>query len=220
MRRIAILLCVAALGAAAQSKKVTETVAVSGQTALELEFTFADDITFKTWDKNEVLVEVDVNINDGEHNDIFSLNTTTVGSTIRIAMDKDMWKQIEKDWKGKDGCCNCYRSDINYTVYAPKGLDIRANTISGNYNLTYTGRAMNLKTISGEIDITVPVKSSLDFRAKTISGEVYSDMDISYPNGRDGLRQIVGQDVYGRIGDGGTESKLETISGNIYLRKG
>ena len=60
----------------------------------------------------------------------------------------------------------------------------------------------------------------MDFKAKTISGEVFSDIEISYPYGKEGLRQVVGQDVRGRVSDGGVESKFETISGNIYLRKG
>jgi len=220
MRLLGLLVCVVALGAAAQSKKVTESVAVSGHTLLDLEFTFADDIVLKTWDKNEVLVEVDVLINDGEHNDIFSLSTTTIGQTIRIAMDKDMWKQIEKDWKSKDGCCNCNQSTINYTVYAPKGMELKANTINGNYQITYAGAAMTLKSISGEIDLTVPAQAGLDFNAKTISGEVYTDISIAFPQGKENMRQVVGANVKGRIGAGGKQSSFETISGNIYLRKG
>jgi hypothetical protein len=66
----------------------------------------------------------------------------------------------------------------------------------------------------------VPDKNGLDFRAKTISGGVYSDIDIEFPYGKDGLRQMVGQNVHGRIAGGSVESKLETISGSIYLRKG
>jgi hypothetical protein len=217
MRLLTLLLSVVVLGASAQSKKVTESVALDGQSNLELEFTFADDITFKTWDKKEVLVEVSVNINDGEHNDIFSLKTKKSSSTITIAMDKDMWDKIDR--KDRNGNCS-WQTDINYTVYAPKNLEISASTISGDYLLTYSGAQMNLKTISGEIDLTVPAKQSLDFKAKTISGGLYSDIEISYPYGKEGLRQIVGQNIRGRIGSGGNESRFETISGNIYLRKG
>jgi hypothetical protein len=127
----------------AQPKRVTEKVAGSGQKSLELEFTFVQDITIKTWDKNEVLMEVDVTINNAEHNDIFSLKTTTTATGITIAIDKDMWKQIEKTWKGKDGCCNCHTSEINYTMYAPKSMSITANAISGNYQFTYSGQSVN-----------------------------------------------------------------------------
>lgn len=79
---------------------------------------------------------------------------------------------------------------------------------------------MTLKSISGEIDLTVPAQAGLDFSAKTISGEVYTDISVEFPNGKEGLRQVVGANVKGRIGAGGKQSFFETISGNIYLRKG
>lgn len=217
MKALITLLCLATLGLSAQSKKVTESVQLSGQSNLDLKFTFASNILFKPWDKNEVLVEVEVEINDGEHNDIFSLSSLKSSSTVYIEMDEDMWKKIDR----KERKRNCYwESTINYTVYFPKELEVKANTISGDYEFEYYGAAMNLETISGEIDVTVPSNEGLDFSAETISGEVFSDLDIKFPYGKDGLRQIVGQNFRGRISDGGPELSFKTISGNIYLRKG
>ncbi|WP_436514490.1 hypothetical protein [Ekhidna sp. To15] len=219
MKALIMMMCLATLGLSAQPKKVTATVPVSGQEMLDLEFAFADDITFKTWDKNEVYVEVMVEINDGENNDIFTLNTSKSSSAIYVEMDEDMWKKISKKEDGKWKNCS-YTSTINYTVYLPKKLSVRSNTISGDYEFEYYGTEMNLKTISGVIDVTIPQQLGMDFKAKTISGEVYSDIEISYPYGKEGLRQIVGQDVRGRVSNGGEQSNFETISGNIYLRKG
>jgi len=210
-------MCMATLGLSAQPTRVTESVQLNEQTYLDLEFTYADVIIFKKWDKNEILVEVDVEINDGKHNDIFTLKSSKTSSTVRIEMDKDMWKKIDRDDRNR----NCsWRSNIDYTVYLPKGIEVEANTISGDYQFEYFGTPMRLKTISGAIDMTVPTKASLDFRAKTISGEVYTDIEIEFPYGKEGLRQIVGQKVRGRISNGGPESHFETISGDIYLRKG
>ena len=219
MRALIITLCLATFGLSAQPKKVTESVPVSGQTLLDLEFDFADDIVFKTWDKSEVLVEVMVEINNGEDNDIFTLTSEKSNSTIYIEMDADMWKKISKKEDGSWNRCS-YTSTINYTVYLPRKMNIRSSTISGDYEFEYFGSEMKLKTISGAIDVTIPTKSGMDFKAKTISGEVYSDIEISYPYGTEGLRQIVGQDIRGRVSSGGVESTFETISGNIYLRKG
>jgi len=219
MKALIIVLCLATFGLSAQPKTVTETVAVSGQKKLDLDFAFADDITSKVWDKKEVLVEVSVEINKGEDNDIFSLKTDKTESSIYIEMDEKMWKKIEKNSDGKWNSCS-YTSTINYTVYLPKGLRVKSNTISGDYLFEYFGGEMDLKTISGAIDVTVPQKLGLDFKAKTISGEVYSDIDIKYPEGKEGLRQVVGQNFKGRINEGGVQSEFETISGNIYLRKG
>lgn len=220
MKTLILTICsIIAFGGWAQPKIVRESVSVAGQERLDLEFTFADEITFQTWDKKEVLVEVTVDINDGKHNDIFTLNADKTESTIYVEMDREMWKKIEKDKDGNWKNCS-YTSTINYAVFLPKGMEIDANTISGDYEFEYFNEPMRLKTISGAIDVTIPSSTGLDFNAKTITGEVYSDIDIAYPEGKEGLRQIVGQNFKGRINNGGERSKFETISGNIYLRKG
>lgn len=49
MRALNILFYLAFIGLSAQSKKVTESVQLAGQTNLELELSFASRIIFKTW---------------------------------------------------------------------------------------------------------------------------------------------------------------------------
>ena len=218
MRAIKLILSIASLLTAslvAAQTRVTERVSISGQDRLELDFAFADDITIRTWDKDEVLVEVDVTINDGEDDDIFALEKETTGDKVKIEMDNDMW---EKAGRSGDNCT--WRSELIFTVYLPRSMTLHAKTISGNFILEPYGKPATLKTISGDIDVTVAGSNGLDFRAKTISGEMYSDLEISYPEGKEGLNQIVGMNVKGRINNGGTSMEFETISGNIYLRKG
>lgn len=210
---LTILLLTVGLVTIAQTK-VTESAVVSGQELLELGFDFADEIEINTWDKNEVLVEVSVSINEGEYDHIFTLEKRVTARSIQINMDKDMWKQIDR----KDGNCS-FTSNIYYKVYLPATLELESNTISGDYLVKNYTKQLSLKTISGDIDISVPSNKGLDFKAKTISGEIYSDLDIAYPDGKDGLKQVVGMNITGRIYNGGTPMKLETISGNIYLRK-
>lgn len=214
MKAILYILCFISVGAMAQSKKVTESVKVTNEEKLHLEFTFADKITFETWDKNEVLVEVDVEINEGKYNDIFTLSSSKSGSTIYIEMDKDMWKKAKRE-----DDCNNWNTNIDYKVYLPKGMELQASTISGDYEFIYFDSPVYLKTISGAIDMTIKSNQGMDFRAKTISGEIFSDIDIQYPEGKAGLKQIVGQKIKGRISRGGKESEFETISGHIFLRK-
>ena len=208
-----MLLCTAAWVTYAQTK-VTESATVNGQDLLELKFDFADEIKIETWDKNEVNVEVSVSINDGEYDHIFTLEKYVGSRSISIEMDKNMWDKIDR----KDNNCS-FNSDIYYTVKMPKNMKVDAYTISGDFTLSRYPQDMKLKTISGDIDIMVGT-TGIDFKAKTISGEVYSDLNITYPEGKDGLRQMVGMKVHGRVNNGGTPMELETISGNIYLRKG
>jgi len=208
---ITILLCAFAYITLAQ-REFSKEVEVNKHDELILDFAIADEIKINTWNENKVKVEVSVSINDGEHDDLFELQLNTTNKTIRFKHDQKMFERKEYNKR------NCWTSDIYYTVYLPKNMVLDIQTISGDIILTNISEKAYLKTISGDIDITVI--GGLEFKAKTISGEVYSDLDIEYPDGTNGLKQIVGMNVRGLINGGGDRYHLETISGSIFLRKG
>ena len=213
---IRLILVVLVVGVAQSSWAQTEVekrLPVSGHDRLDLELPFADEISLKTWNNTEVLVKATVSINDGEDDDLFELEITDSQSTIYVEANKDFNKRSGKDR-------NCWEMEIHYEVYFPRNMEVDAKTISGDYVMEFYGKPANIKTISGDVDLTVPSARGLDFRVKTISGEVYSDLDISYPNGTKGLRQMVGTNVDGEVNGGGEFLDLETISGDIFLRKG
>jgi hypothetical protein len=204
-------LCLAVLIVSAQ-RQVSEEAIVKGQDELILDFEIADEIKIITWNEQKVKVEVSVSINDGEHDALFEIEQRSNERTIAFKHDKNMFQN--RELKGR----RCSESEIFYTVYMPENMTLDINTISSDIVLIgLTDRAF-LKTISGDIDITV--SDGLEFKAKTISGEVYSDLDIDYPDGTNGLKQIVGMNIKGIIGNGSELYSLETISGSIFLRKG
>ena len=208
---VCLMLIAVSAGAATN---VEERISVTGESRLALEFPFADDIKFTAWDRNEVLVQAAVTINEGRNDHIFKLESRKSSDTIYIDMVKNGWVAVE--W----GCRrDCRESEIHYRVYHPATMHIDAETISGDYDLDYYGRPGEFKTISGDIDLSIPGDQGVDFSVSTISGEVYSDLDIEYPQGKAGLNQVVGAHVLGRVRGGGPAVNLETISGNIYLRK-
>lgn len=215
MRTLAIIvLSIGVFYSHAQSYQ-RDSLFVSTQSELEIEFPFANNIEFEVWNKDYVLVEVWYTINDGEDDDIYKLDSRKTDRKLTFVMDEDAWKKDTRSRQKK-----CWETDIEYIVHLPKSLALTAESISGNYLLTYYGQTMDLKTISGDIDISLTAGRGFDFEAKSISGEIYSDLDITFPEGKDGLRQIVGVDVHGIIGNGGERIQLETISGNVFLRKG
>ena len=186
---------------------------VSGQRTLDLDFPFANDILIEAWDKSEVYVKATVNINDNEDNDLFEIKSGTSERRIYMEMDESVWES-----RSKKSRKNCWNSDIVINVYLPKSLEIDAETISGNYELAYYGKPFFFKTISGDLDLSVNKDENLDIMVKTVTGEVYTDLDLSYPEGKDGLRQIVGMDLKGRLNQGGEILEMETVSGNVFLR--
>lgn len=194
-------------------KIVEERQPLNGQKTLKLDFPFADEIIIKTWDQQEVFVEATVDINDNEDNDLFELSSRTTERRIVMEMDNDNWESRSRKSRRK-----CWNSDIVIKVFLPKSLEIDAETISGNYELTYYGQPFYFKTISGDVDLSVAPTENIDFFVKTVTGEVYSDLELSYPKGKDGLRQIVGMDLEGRLNNGGERLEMETVSGNVFLR--
>ena len=62
-------------------KKVTKNVKSNNVENTFIHLKFAQNIIVKNWNKNEVLVEASVNLNDNTENEKFSLESTTNSNT-------------------------------------------------------------------------------------------------------------------------------------------
>lgn len=193
-------------------REVIEEISLTNQDELTLDFAIADEIKISTWREKTVKVVVSVSINDGENDDLFELDVRISDKSIMIKHDQRMFDSGELRNR------RFSESEIYYIVYMPESMVLDIKSISSDIVLTGLTERAYLKTISGDIDITII--DGLAFKAKTISGEVYSDLDIDYPDGTSGLKQIVGMNIRGIIGKGSDLYSLETISGSIFLRKG
>ena len=96
------------------------------------------------------------------------------------------------------------------------------STISGDINITYssvnTAKSSSIHSISGDVDITLPVKTPVDLELKTISGAFYSDFDFS--SSQKDLKKVGGNNINYQLNGGGSKFSIGSVSGNIYLRKG
>ncbi len=213
---------------------------LSGIEKVEVNVKFAKDIEIKNWDKQEIVVKASANLNDNTQNEYFSLKGEKLGNTYVVKSDygdffKKYQNRVNKSDKDSD-CENCkckYHNEVivDYTIYAPKNIALKVKSISGNVkDLEFKGKLnldlisgnisvkkhskdMKLKTISGDIDVYI---ADAEFKAQTLTGTVYSDLDIDFnhSNKRDAT-----QKVYGKVKKGSASLKMNTISGNIFLRK-
>jgi len=98
------------------------------------------------------------------------------------------------------------------------GATLSIASISGNIQAVLsrviTREAISLNSISGNIVLTLPAKITADYRLKTISGIIKSDFD--FPD--ESKNQVVGTKIDYQS-DGDFEIKINTVSGNIYIRK-
>jgi hypothetical protein len=96
------------------------------------------------------------------------------------------------------------------------------STISGNIDIKYssinTTKSSSVNSISGDIDITLPVKTATDLELRVVSGAIYSDFDFS--ESQKNLKKIGGNETNYSLNGGGFKFAVGSVSGNIYLRKG
>jgi lia operon protein LiaG len=96
------------------------------------------------------------------------------------------------------------------------------STISGDINITYSAinsvKSSSINSISGDIDITLPVKTTTNLELSTVSGGFYSDFDFSET--QKNLKKVGGNELKFPLNGGGFKFIIGTVSGNIYLRKG
>jgi DUF4097 and DUF4098 domain-containing protein YvlB len=74
---------------------------------------------------------------------------------------------------------------------------------------------MNVKSISGYIDLTEPEGKQADLDFSTISGRMYSNHELALNKMHSGIPMKINE----KLNNGGDPIKLETISGDIYFRK-
>jgi len=180
----------------------------SGREEVSLKIQIADSVKIQTWNKDEVYVKGSVNVNDNKDNDAYATSFREDGK--RISVDA---KFQENYFKGKKNCCN--DTEIYWQVFVPEKARLSLETINADITLSGTTRALDVKSISGYIDLAVSSTRAADVGLSTISGRIYSDLDLHSDKAGSG----VPMKISGKLNQGGIPIRLETISGDIFLRK-
>ena len=211
-------------------KIIQKTLPYSASQLVNLNLRFGDSIQVRYWDKPEVSIRIAVTINGGKLNDALLVDTNTSDQELKISTDFD--QKMLREGKAED--CpdqrghsrNRYNgdhysvcSDIDYQVFLPRKARLKVETINGNIDIKGAQEAVSAKTISGYVDMNWPTSKGVNLAMKTITGEVYSDLDIAF-KGKKQQHPIVGYLLEGAANGGGPAVRLESISNNIYLRKG
>ncbi len=225
MKNLIILTVAMLMGLTLAAQKNVEVRESTNKTdRIILDFQFADNIDIKSWSKSEVYVKVSVNINDNEDNDKYRLEARRTGSGIEITENIDDMDEIGKErtvYDEENGTTTYNGRHIDmkleYTVYVPSNITVKTETISGNIKASGLIGAMELKSISGDVDLYWGKNAGADLELKTISGKMFTDFDIN--TSKKGKFAYFPHNLSTRLNGGGNNVELNTISGNIYLRK-
>ena len=180
----------------------------SGKESLSLKIQIADSINIQTWSKNEVYVKASVNINDNKDNEAYVTSFDESGNSASV---KANFK--ENYFKGKKNCCN--EEKIFWQVFIPEKTRFSVETINADITITGKTTEMNVKSISGYIDLAVPSAKQADLDFSTISGRMYSNHELALSKMRSGIPLKITE----KLNNGGVPIRLETISGDIFFRK-
>jgi hypothetical protein len=209
MKKFAFFIATWLCFANSQAQQITEKhLSFSGKENLNLNVQIADSIDIQTWNKDEVYLKASVNINENKDNEAYLISFNETGNTIEVKAN------FKKDYfKGKDG--SCCESDIRWKLMVPEKIHFSLETINGNITIAGDTRGMNVKSISGFIDLAVPETRQADVELSTISGTVYSNHALVLKEMNKSSHSIIKE----QLNNGGPLIKLETISGDIFFRK-
>lgn len=105
----------------------------------------------------------------------------------------------------------------------------RAHTVNGAVKVAFARNptaASGFETVNGNVDVTFRKGLSADVRMRTMHGEMYTDFTaatlpaqtVTPENSGGKFVYRRGADTGIRIGTGGTEIKLKTLNGDIFVR--
>jgi hypothetical protein len=176
---------------------------------VKLDLQITDSINIEVWDKNEVYVKGSIDIDSGKNNDDYHVTFDGTG---------DKRFEVTAKLEHPQHCnCSC-RADITFTVYVPKGVNLDVSTINGNITIKGGLGQVKAKSISGFVDMAVSPEKKASLEMSTISGNVYSNLDFPLDNNQP--KQVGGHINTNLNGGGDISIVLESISGDIYCRKG
>lgn len=236
MKNSTIIAILMILGLTMNAQKTIEkNIDYKGQ-EINIDLDFATHIELKTWEKSSVYIKADLSTDDGKYLDLYSLTISEGVSSINLKSDalpifEAFQKEYEKNHPNREKNYTRIgaKHEFNYILYVPKDSKVKLSSISGNLNSdtiegdftadlisgnisikAYKG-ILNLSTISGEIDLKM-INTSLS--AETINGNIYADERLKFSS-TDGM---IGQKIAGETINANSRLKLNTISGNMYLR--
>jgi len=220
---IAIITLLTTFNLSAQ-RVVEKQIAIKPTTSLELKLDFADTIRIKQSKDNSMRIKAIVKINDNQHNDKYELIADEGSHSLKISAKVHDMESIRIPCKNHQGSSysydngKCLTMDISYEIEVPVLAEIKVETISGDIIIDNGTCPLSIKSISGFIDLTIPAILNSDISISTITGGVYSNHDISKEK-NDFRSNPAGTKANIRLNSGGSKIKLNTISGDIFLRK-
>jgi hypothetical protein len=219
-----LLLLVAACPAALGQKKVDKELPMSKGQRVHLDFEFATTIDVKTWDEPRVLVKASARVNEGLDDEAYELTASTTGDVLRFVSrlrDKEkLFRRIDsgRNFSGITEDGKGLEIEEFYEVYVPRNVQLSLKTTLGSSKIEHNNGPLDVETVTGNIDVQCAANQPADITAKTVTGGMYTDLPFEPQKSRD-LPRLAGEESQIQLNGGGVPIALETVTGNVTIRK-
>jgi hypothetical protein len=208
MRKAILIAVICCIMLKIQAQMIVEkTLDFKQKKLVVLDLQITDSINIQTWNKNEVYAYASIDINQNKDNEAYQTSFKELDDRIEI-----MAKFNSDYFKNRD--CDS-GSEIVWKIMIPENIELSVKTINGNITIKGKTTAVKAHTISGFVDLEIPTDKKADLNLKTISGNIYTDLDLS----ANVTKRIAELMISEKINGGGVLINLESISGDIFLRK-
>ena len=150
----------------------------------------------------------------GSHNNPASVEyTLTVPRTARLDEIKLINGSLNVSGVSGEVNASCINGRLEAHNLAGRA---RLSTINGRLEARFdqlTGNSVELNSVNGSVELTIPSDSKAELEASTVSGGINNDFGLHVNH-----HQFVGHDLRGELGTGGTRIKLENVNGRIEIR--
>ena len=230
-----------AFGAWAQTT-ISKSVPVGTGQKVLMKFDYPELIKVGTWDKNEISIQTQVDINNGENDDAFEWLVNNDGPVIEIESNIRGLKNLPQMVTVRDGAEKIlfasreeYRKykaengrsfdrvswgvDINVTieVKVPKGMETEIISTYGMVEVRGFTGPLKVEARYGGVDAALNEKSVGELSAEVHYGQIYSNLDVRLSG--DGFQEKAFYTFVSAKPGSGPRYGFASKYGNVYLRK-
>ncbi|MEP7038306.1 MAG: DUF4097 family beta strand repeat-containing protein, partial [Acidobacteriota bacterium] len=87
-------------------------------------------------------------------------------------------------------------------------------TVEADFDQLQTTSKISLDTVNGTVNLSIPSDANATVKADTVNGSINNDFGLPIRKGK-----YVGSDLYGRIGSGDVQIKLNSVNGGLSVKR-
>ena len=110
-------------------------------------------------------------------------------------------------------------SDVKLNnVTGPMAIKTVYGDIEGKFGSVNQTNSIDINSVYGFVDISLPASTTADLSIQTPYGEVYTDLDIDLSTDSE-MKKLSSSSISGKLNGGGVDIQIQSSYENVYLRK-